>query len=149
MIINTTRFGVIEVDDNALISMPEGMIGFENLTSYCLIDHQPESVLRWFQSTQDADTAFLVIDPSEIIGNYSFDLSDLHVERLGLTDSGDAVVITTVVIDRDAKCVSTNLMAPVVINAKNRTARQVMLLDGRYPLRHVILPIGDASMVTA
>ena len=78
------------------------MIGLENLKSFCLIDHRPESILKWYQSTQDADIAFLVVDPSEIIGNYAFELSDLDVDSLGLTDAGDAVVITTVTIDPDA-----------------------------------------------
>jgi len=151
MIINTTRFGVIEVDDNALISMPAGMIGLENLTNYCLIDHQPESILKWLQSTQDSAVAFLVIDPSEVVSNYEFELSDSDVDSLDLKDATDAVVMTTVTIDPDSKYVSTNLMAPVVVNSQTRTARQVVIDDGKYPLKHVISGSGTpvAQMVAA
>lgn len=140
MIINTTRFGVIEVDDSALISMPEGMIGLAESRSYCLIDHQPESVFKWMQSTHDPDLAFLVIDPSDVAAEYEFELPDWDVEFLQLEDASEAVVMATVTIDTSAEAIYTNLLAPVVINARTRLARQVVLDSDRYSVRHEICP---------
>lgn len=141
MIVNTTRFGVIEVDDSALISMPEGMIGFGEQRSYCLIDHQPESVFKWLQSTHDPDLAFLVIDPSDVVADYEVMLPDWDVEFLQLADASEAVVVATVTIDTEAETVSTNLLAPIVINGRTKLARQVILESGDYSVRHEICPL--------
>lgn len=141
MIINTTRFGVIEVDDSALISMPEGMVGMPEQRSYCLIDHQPESVFKWLQSTHDPDLAFLMIDPSDVVADYEIVLPDWDVEILQLREAGEAVVMATVTIDTEAETVSTNLLAPVVINARTRLGRQVILDTDRYTIKHEICPL--------
>jgi flagellar assembly factor FliW len=149
MIVNTTRFGVIEVDDDALISMPEGMIGMSENRSYCLIDHQPESVFKWLQSTHDPDLAFLVIDPSDVVEDYEIVLPDWDVEFLQLRDTGEAVVMATVTIDTEAETVSSNLLAPVVINARTRLGRQVILDSDRYGVKHEICPLRATCAETA
>lgn len=149
MIINTTRFGVIEVDDSALIAMPEGMIGLGEHTSYCLIDHRPESVFKWLQSTHHPDLAFLVIDPSDVIADYEVVLPDWDVEFLQLRDPDEAVVIATVTIDTEAETVSANLLAPVVINARTRLGRQVILDGDRYGVRHEICPLRSTCVAPA
>ena len=141
MIINTTRFGVIEVDDSALISMPEGMIGMSEYRSFCLIDHQPESVFKWLQSTREPDLAFLMIDPCDVVANYEFALPDWDVEYLQLQDEGEAVVMTTVTIDTQSGTISTNLLAPVVFNARTRLGRQVILDSDQFAVRHEICPL--------
>lgn len=141
MTINTTRFGVIEVDDSALISMPEGMIGLGEHRSYCLIDHQPESVFKWLQSTHDPDLAFVVIDPSDVVADYEIVLPDWDVEFLQLRDAGEAVIMATVTIDAEAETVSTNLLAPIVINARTRLCRQVILDSEQYGVKHEICPL--------
>ena len=46
MRIETTRFGVVEIDDNALLTMPNGLMGIENMTEYCLIQHQTTAKLQ-------------------------------------------------------------------------------------------------------
>lgn len=140
MIINTTRFGVIEVDDSALISMPEGMIGMDERRSFCVIDHQPESVFKWLQSTNVPDLAFLVIDPSDVVADYEIVLSDWDVDFLQLKDASEAVVMATVTIDAETETINTNLLAPVVINARTRLGRQVILDSDRYVVKHEICP---------
>lgn len=140
MTINTTRFGVIEIDDQALISMPEGMIGMDDKRSYCLIGHQPESVFKWLQSVHEPDLAFLMIDPSDVVADYEVTLPDWDVEFLQLRSEDEAVLMTTVTIDTEGRTISTNLLAPVVINARTRLARQVVLDSDRYAIRHEICP---------
>ena len=138
MILNTTRFGVIEVDDKAVISMPEGMIGFEGHESYCLIDHQRESVFKWLHSTQDPDLAFLVVDPSDVVSDYEVELPDWDVEFLGLKDANEAVVVATVTIDVDSELITANLLAPIVINSRTRIGRQVVLDKSDYEMKHEV-----------
>lgn len=141
MIVNTTRFGVVEADEDSLITMPEGMIGFEQYRYYILIEHRPESLFRWLQSTEQSDLAFLVIDPSDFFTDYVVDLPEWDVEFLGLRDASQAVVLTTAAVDTQADKITTNLLAPVVINGATRRAKQVVLDHLPYALRQEICPL--------
>lgn len=138
MIVNTTRFGVVEVNEDSIVTMPDGMIGFEQYRTYVLIEHRPESVFRWLQSTEQPDLAFLVVDPSDFFTDYTVDLQDWDVERLDLRDPAEAVVLTTAAVDTQERRITTNLLAPVVINGRTRKARQVVLDQLPYALRQEI-----------
>jgi len=56
--IRTTRFGEIEVEDEAVISVPGGLIGFSDQERYVIIEHKPESPFFWFQAVDRPDLAF-------------------------------------------------------------------------------------------
>lgn len=146
MQVNTTRFGLVEIDEESVISISEGMIGFGDHKSFCLIEHRPESLFRWLQSTDDAALAFLVIEPGDFFLNYEFELSDWDVELLGLADAEEAVVVTTVTVDTAAGHLSTNLVAPIVINGRNRLGKQIVLDDGRYSVDQLLCRLNDASV---
>lgn len=145
MIVNTTRFGVIEVNEDSLVTLPEGMIGFEQYRSYVLIEHRPESLFRWLQSTEQPDLAFLVIDPSDFFTDYIVDLPDWDAESLGLSDPLEAVVLTTAAVDTEGGRITTNLLAPIVINGTTRIARQVALDHPPYVLRQEICALESAA----
>ena len=59
----TTRFGNLEVDDDRLIQLQDGLLGFPDLKRFVLMDYK-DTVLKWFQSVDDPDVAFIVVDPS-------------------------------------------------------------------------------------
>lgn len=138
MIVNTTRFGVVEVEEDSIVTMPDGMIGFEQYRTYVLIEHRPESLFRWLQSTEQPDLAFLVVDPSDFFTDYLVDLQDPDVERLDLRDPSEAVVLTTASVDLQDRRITTNLLAPVVVNGRTRQARQVVMDHLPYALRQEI-----------
>lgn len=139
MIVKTTRFGELEVDDSNIITMPKGLLGFENFTEFCLIQHRPEVNLRWFQSTQESSLAFVVVDPSEFVSDYEIEISDADSEKLHLDSADDALVLTIVTLNNEDKRITTNLAAPIVINSKELCGMQVVLQDNRYPIKHTLV----------
>ena len=140
MRIETTRFGVVEIDDNALLTMPNGLMGFENMTEYCLIQHQPTAKFKWLQSTQEPSLAFVVVDPSEYFSDYEIEIADSDVNKLQLSCALDAAVLVILTIRGGGQRVSANLAAPIVVNSKNLTALQVVLQDERHETRHALTP---------
>jgi flagellar assembly factor FliW len=136
MIIETARFGLIDVDGSTVINMPRGMFGFEDRTEYCLIQHQPGTTFRWLQSTSDPELAFVVVDPSHFFGSFDIKLTAIEAECLGLETSDDAMVLATVSLDAGTSEVTANLAGPIVINSKSLTGLQVALDDQRYGTRH-------------
>lgn len=149
MTVETTRFGVVQVDDSSLVNMTSGPLGFESYTRYCLIDHRPDANFRWLQSLEDPGLAFVVVNPSEFFANYEIEISDSDAARLDLDNEDNAMVLTIVTIDKDATRITANLAAPIVVNTKNLMAAQVVLQDERYPIRHPLIGSAVAEPVVA
>ncbi len=139
MRIETTRFGLVDVDEQSVIELVRGILGFEEATRYCLFRHRPDAALFWLQSTDLPHLAFLVIDPLEHYSNYQFELGDSEAAAVGLTDASDAAVLAIVTVREGGASATANLAAPIVFNSKTRVGAQVVLQDGRYciaePLR--------------
>lgn len=136
--IQTSRFGEIEVSSGSVLHMSDGMLGFEKCRRYVLLEDQPGTPLKWLQSMEDPDLAFIVVNPLEFVPDYGIELADEDAELLGLDGPDDAVVLTTVTVDQESREVTTNLLGPIVINSSSLAAKQVVLQDERYGTRHLI-----------
>ena len=51
MKITTTRFGELEVDKKDIIEFTEGLLGFENLKKFFIVDPGDQTLILWLQST--------------------------------------------------------------------------------------------------
>ena len=138
MIIETSRFGRIEVDDKSILEMKRGLLGFEQWKRFCLIRHRPDTPFKWLQSVDDADLAFVVVDPAQFVNDYEIEIGDNEAAELEIKNPEEAVVLTTVTIHPQEKLVTTNLAGPIVINAKTLVGMQIVLESDRYSTRHVI-----------
>ncbi len=139
MIIEASRFGQIEVDDKDIILIPEGLIGFSELTQFVLLDHDADSPFKWLQSVSDPDLAFVVISPLIFRPDYMVEVTDEEVSSLNLKAADEAVVSVIVTIPPDPKKMSANLRAPLIFNLSNRRGKQFILRDSQYQTKHFIL----------
>jgi flagellar assembly factor FliW len=135
----TSRFGEIVVDDNDIIQLPEGLIGFPELVRYVLLDHDADSPFKWLQSVDDGNMAFVVISPLTFRPDYTVEVSEDEISGLKLEQSEDAVVSVIVTIPTDPKKMSANLKAPLVFNLKNRCGKQVIVKDPQMQTKHFIM----------
>ncbi len=140
MIIETTNFGKIEVSETDILFFDEGIIGFEDVKKFGVINSEdPESPFKWIQAVDKADLAFALVDPFKIKKDYDFELKDEYVEALGITDASEVVVYSIVVVPEDIKKISMNLKAPLIINKTNNKGAQIILDTDKYTVRHFIL----------
>lgn len=135
--IETTRFGCIEINDDHLVYLNDGLIGFETQKEFGLIEHTPGSPFCWLQSMTDPALAFVVVNPFDFFDDYDFTINDNEVEELCVSSAKDVAVLTLVTINGDQ--VSTNLVGPILMNWRTRAAKQVVLSDSRYGTRHSLL----------
>ncbi len=138
MIVETTRFGTVEVNDQSVLDMPDGMIGIERCKRFVLLEERPGTAFKWLQSVDDPRIAFVVINPVDFFPDYDIDIPDDQAASLGLKNSSDAAMLTTVTIYPDAGKVTANLVGPIVMNTRTLRAAQVVLSDDRYCTGHVI-----------
>lgn len=144
MKINTTRFGAVNVEDSQIITMPEGVIGFEGNKKYAILDHAPESPFKWFQSVDEPGLAFVIMDPLHFFQDYEVDIKKTDLEFLGVKDKSGLLILTFVSIKRETSAVTANLLGPIAINLKNFIAKQLVLSDSNYSSSHDLMAPGMA-----
>lgn len=140
-----TRFGDVEIEEKSCLVLEDGLVGIPHARRFCLISHREESPFLWLQCLDEPAISLAVINPMEFCPGYSFDLQDADAERLGLESPEDAVILTTVSVDRASRRVTTNLLGPVIINRQSMTGRQVVLSSENYPAKHVLFELGSAG----
>ncbi|HET6456289.1 MAG TPA: flagellar assembly protein FliW [Armatimonadota bacterium] len=138
MQIETTRFGVIEIAEDSILSMPDGMLGLNGFRRYVLLEDRSNTPFKWLQSVENPAMAFIVINPVVVFPDYDIDLTDEQADSLDLKDESEAIVLTTVTAAREDGSVTTNLLGPIVINSRTLQARQIILQDDRYCTKHAI-----------
>ncbi len=141
-----TRFGTLEYDDQDLVTIEEGLIGFPECRSYLIIATNPEAPFRWLQSVDDPAIAFLVADPSRYVENYAPEVDDELAAELGLTAEAPAVLFTTVRIPPGKpREMTLNLAGPIVLNLTTRRGRQLVIDNEAYTMRYRVFPDAEAD----
>ena len=139
MEIKTTRFGQVEIDGNLIITLPEGILGFEDCRRYIILDHlDKESPFKWLQSVEDPSLAFVITDPLVFIPEYKARISKEEVSSIELSDVSKSIIVVIVNIKRDHSEITINLQGPVVINVDKKLAKQVVIRESDYSVRHTI-----------
>ncbi|GIV07312.1 MAG: flagellar assembly protein FliW [Fimbriimonadales bacterium] len=140
MELETTRFGTINIQADDIITFEDGLVGLNQYRRFVLMQHDSEGPFWWLQSAEEPSFALLLIDPWYFRPDYEVVLPESEVERLQLSESTPQAVLTTVTIPSGKPhAMTSNLLAPIVINTALRIGRQVILNDERYHTRHPIL----------
>ena len=138
MKIQTTRFGEVEVTPDDMLEFAEGLLGFGHLRRFVLLDDPNDDIFAWLQSCESPDIAFPVLEPELFAQTFQVELTKTDLEALKISSSKDSRLLTIITIPVDPTQMTANLKAPIVINPKNRTARQVVLQDNTLPIREPI-----------
>lgn len=125
---------VMTEPDLLTISIPGGVAGFPSSETFALVELSSASPLFRLCSLDAPGLDFLVVPPAVFFPDYAPEIDDASAARLGLTDAQDALLLLVLTVGDDAGSATANLMAPIVINARTRSAAQVVV-EGTYPLR--------------
>ncbi|MFT6068655.1 MAG: flagellar assembly factor FliW [Bacteriovoracaceae bacterium] len=136
MKINTTRFGELEVEKKDIITFKEGLLGFEHLKRFFIVDPGDQTLILWFQSIDDEKTAFPIIEPKIFQPDYSVRLLPAELQSLSLDTVTEASVYTILTIPKAVTEMSANLKAPIIINNSSKEARQIVLQDSKLEVRY-------------
>jgi flagellar assembly factor FliW len=139
MEITTSRFGNIKVAKEEIVTFPEGLLGFGSFKKFVILNTEGNSPFRWLQSLDDGDLAFIIIEPLNFMFSYEIDLADDEVAFLGLSKAEEVVIYAIVTIPENPKEMTANLQGPLVINAANRKARQIISGKSEHVLKARIL----------
>lgn len=133
--INLPRFGECTYLESEVITFPWGLPGFAHLRNFLVLQVPNNSGFIWLQSLDDVKIALPLADPWALFDTYDPRLPQYAKVALNLDSPEDFVLLCVVVVTENAAEMSMNLLAPIVINLKSRTGRQVMLENTDYSVR--------------
>lgn len=139
MEIISSRFGRLSVDDDRIISFPSGLLGFPDHRQFALIQTNQENYFFWLQSVEDASLAFVVTDPSIFFKDYEVPLREETRQELDVSDAG--TIQSLVICNKVGEWLTGNLLGPIVVNAANRMAQQVVLTEKKWTTRQPLLKL--------
>lgn len=136
-----TMFGPMTFARDGILTLPAGLIGMPGKKTFGLGDMPDPSYgnFKLMQCIEQPDLAFLVL-PIEFLP-----------DRIGAADITEALnalsvppeqaallLIVTARKNNGQVTLTANLRAPVVVNRKERVARQYVMPNSTYEIRHVL-----------
>lgn len=119
--IKTSRLGELTYDDQYVITFPDGLIAFPQLTRWIVCSHAP-SIYRWLQSIEDGDVAFLIADPQLFDPDYRMVLDRETLRTFNTAEGGREMAIAILVSDGP----TLHLHEPILIASDSRIGRQLI-----------------------
>ena len=139
--INTLRFGELEIEEQDVVRFADGIPAFEDEHEFVVLPYEEGTPYMFLQSMTTPELAFLLTDPFVFFPDYSFELDDENMEKLAINSMDDVLVCTLISVPRSGVAdMTTNLLAPVVINRHTMQARQIVLEKTQYTTKHRLFP---------
>ncbi len=139
----TKLFGEIGIDEQKVITFPEGIIGFGQLKRFLLIhDSEMENrKIAWLQSIDEPAFALPVMDPLVIKPDYNPVIEDELLNNIGEKTENELFVVVILKVPSDITNMTVNLKAPVIINPDTRLGCQILADNEDYQIKYPIYDI--------
>lgn len=130
--LHSTRFGEVEISEEAVVAFPQGLIGLGG-TRYALLARGEDAAFVWLHSLEDPSLALPLTDPWRFFPSYEVEISDDEAERIGVAATDETSVYVTVRAAEALSDFSANLRAPILIS--NGLGHQVINQAPDAPVR--------------
>jgi len=140
MLVESTRFGSFEVDNDRTLRFGESLLGFPDSKTYVLIEVEDTSYF-WLQSADEPSVAFLTTSPFAFFPDYDLEMGEEEQRALNVDDVSQIEVLVLLTIHRVAdepQTITANLLGPIVVNIESRQACQLVLDDTEYSTRELV-----------
>ncbi|HHU18160.1 MAG: flagellar assembly protein FliW [Anaerovoracaceae bacterium] len=137
MEINTRDFGLVQVDEDDLYEFNEGIYGFEDCKKFAVFKKSFDDIsFLYLQSVEQLDPCFLVFNPWDLYPGYKPILSNDDMNACDADTIEDLIFLVIASIPSSIEEMSFNIKSPVVLNPRNKKAKQVILLNKDYSVRY-------------
>jgi flagellar assembly factor FliW len=151
MILRSRSLGEFEVQEDSILYFPDGLLGFEELKRYILVEVEEFRPFFWLLSVEEPEIGFAISDPQLFHRiHYEVPLSEADRDVLDLQGGDTISVFVIVSILEGGRRICANLKGPVVLNTRNRLGKQVVIYSPSYSVRQGILAVEEPlEVVTA
>lgn len=135
----TTKFhGIQEVAAEEIIHFANGIPGFPNEKEFIILP-MADTPFFVLQSAATTEVAFIIMEPFQVFPDYEFDLPDEVLESLDILEKKDIAIFVILTVKEPFEKTTANLQAPIVLNQRNKKAKQYILNRTPYTTKHRII----------
>jgi flagellar assembly factor FliW len=145
--IQTKYFSSTEYQPDAVFHFPAGLPGFEEEHSFVFLERPDTDPLLFMQSTSNPDLCFvllpvLAVDPKYRLGFTPEDRAVLRLAEERDPEIGMDILCGAVVCagDESRPTPTANLLAPIVVNLRQRIGLQMIQTQSGYSHQHPLFP---------
>ncbi|WP_163099294.1 flagellar assembly protein FliW [Peribacillus alkalitolerans] len=135
MEIKTKYHDTMNIEKNRILNFEKGIPGLPEDKEYILLPLVEAGSYQVLQSISDKEIAFIVVSPFVLKPDYDITLDPKTLQQLDINSEEDVIVFSIITLREPFENSTMNLVAPVVINQKNRKAKQVVLQNTKYTIR--------------
>lgn len=128
------------MNEDRVFSLEGGLPGLEHLKCFALIETEEGSPWKWFQSVDDGNIAFVVVDPFVVLPDYAPEPGASERDSLGIFGPDEIAYLVIAVVPEDIEEMTVNLRAPLVFSLTGKKVRQVILDNDAYAIKHRVFP---------
>jgi len=150
--IRTKCFQQVEFADSCLFRFPCGLPGFEQERSFVFLDRPDSHPLMFMQSTLTPELCFFLLPVFAVSPQYRLALdeealADLQLPLTSQPKIGEDILCAVIVCARgNNEPPTVNLLAPVVVNLRDRIGIQVIQTQSGYSHRHPLVPQREMAL---
>lgn len=145
MQIQSAALGEVEIDPDKIVSFTQGMPGFEEAKSFVMLQPDPSLPFSYLQAVDRPEVAFLLTDPFLFFKEYDLKLSQETLDELQIQQEQDVQVWAVVTLRENVQTATMNLLAPVILNVRERVGRQLVLTQSGYSTRQPLVPMASVD----
>ena len=141
--LDTRYFGKISYNLDDTLEFPDGLPGFEQCRGFLALRFEDSQPLVFLQSLADPGLCFITLPVLAVDPQYQLRVGNEDRERVALPPGrplriGQDVLCLAVLSIRE-NGPTANLLAPLVVNLRNRQAIQAVAADSGYSHQHVLV----------
>lgn len=139
--VNTSRFGELDIDEKRIVHFANGIPAFEDEHEFVILPYDEESPYYFMQSLKTPDLAFLLTIPFLFFPDYTFEIDEETLKELEIAERDKVATYTLVTIPNySIRYMTTNLLAPIILNMDNLQAKQLVLEKTDYTTKERLFP---------
>lgn len=139
MIFNSKIHGEIKYEEKDVITFKKGILGFEDLKKFFLVDLEGLEPFKILHSIEDENIGMVVISPFDFFKEYEIKLNEDTIKNLNIKSQEEVKLINTVTLNSDYNKITTNLQGPIIINISNNLGEQIVVDNSKYKVKQPLV----------
>lgn len=139
MVFNSKIHGQIEYEEKNIMIFNKGLLGFNELKTYFLVELEGFEPFKLLHSLENQDVGMIMISPYDFFKDYEIELSEETIQNLKIKSPEEVMIITTVTLNSNPKKITTNLQGPIIINSSNNLGEQIIVDNSKYKIKESLI----------
>lgn len=139
MVFNSKVHGEILYEEENIITFNKGILGFDELKKFILVDLEEYEPFKLLHSLEDDEIGLIVTSPYDFFEDYEIKLNEETIGNLSIKSPEEVMIITTITLNSDIKKITTNLQGPIIVNNSNKLGEQIIIDNSKYKVKEPLV----------